>query len=239
LFIDEIDSLQDEALISVLRQLRDGYPNRPDDFPMSVGLIGMRDVRDYKVASGGSDRLNTASPFNIKDRSLTMRNFNGAEVGQLYQQHSSDTGQLFTQEAIETAYNLTQGQPWLVNALAKEIVEELVTDTSITITAEHIHQAKEILIARQDTHLDSLAERLREPRVKAIIEPMLAGLTLGDTPDDDRQYLVDLGLLRREQNAGLIIANPIYREVIPRVLTAGASDSLPSISPTWLTTEGC
>jgi hypothetical protein len=238
LFIDEIDSLQDEALISVLRQLRDGYPNRPDDFPMSVGLIGMRDVRDYKVASGGSDRLNTASPFNIKDRSLTMRNFNGAEVGQLYQQHSSDTGQLFTQEAIETAYNLTQGQPWLVNALAKEIVEELVTDTSITITAEHIHQAKEILIARQDTHLDSLAERLREPRVKAIIEPMLAGLTLGDTPDDDRQYLVDLGLLRREQNAGLIIANPIYREVIPRVLTAGASDSLPSISPTWLTTEG-
>jgi hypothetical protein len=238
LFIDEIDSLQDEALISVLRQLRDGYPNRPDNFPMSVGLIGMRDVRDYKVASGGSDRLNTASPFNIKDRSLTMRNFNAAEVVQLYQQHTDDTGQVFNFEATQTAYNLTQGQPWLVNALAKEIVEELVTDTSITITAEHIHQAKEILIARRDTHLDSLAERLREPRVKAIIEPMLAGLTLGDTPDDDRQYLVDLGLLRREPSSGLTIANPIYREVIPRVLTAGASDSLPSINPTWLTKDG-
>lgn len=238
LFIDEIDSLQDEALISVLRQLRDGYPNRPDNFPMSVGLIGMRDVRDYKVASGGSDKLNTASPFNIKDRSLTMRNFNATEVVQLYQQHTDDTGQVFNPDATQTAYNLTQGQPWLVNALAKEIVEELVTDTSIPITAEHIHQAKEILIARQDTHLDSLAERLREPRVKAIIEPILAGLALGDTPDDDRQYLVDLGLLRREPNAGLTIANPIYREVIPRVLTAGASDSLPSINPTWLTKDG-
>jgi hypothetical protein len=238
LFIDEIDSLKDEALISMLRQLRDGYRGRPTHFPVSVGLIGLRDVRDYKVASGGSGRLNTASPFNIKDRSLTMRNFNATEVGELYQQHTDDTGQIFTPLAVETAYNLTLGQPWLVNALAKEIVEELVTDTSIQITASHIHQAKEILIARQDTHLDSLAEKLIETRVKAIIEPILAGLTLGDTPNDDRQYLVDLGLLRREPNAGLVIANPIYREVIPRVLTRGASDSLPSISPTWLNKDG-
>lgn len=66
---------------------------------------------------------------------------------------------------------------------------------------------------------------------------MLAGSALGDTPDDDRQYLVDLGLLHREANAGLVIANPIYREVIPRVLTQGASDSLPAINPTWLTSS--
>jgi len=38
IFIDEIDSLQDEALISILRQLRDGYPSRPENFPLSVGL---------------------------------------------------------------------------------------------------------------------------------------------------------------------------------------------------------
>ena len=61
LLIDEIDSLQNQTLISVLRQLRDGYRSRPKNFPSSIGLIGLRDVRDYKVASGGSDRLNTAS----------------------------------------------------------------------------------------------------------------------------------------------------------------------------------
>ena len=70
IFIDEIDSLQDIALISILRQLRDGYQNRPDAFPQSLGLIGMRDVRDYKIATGGSDRLNTSSPFNMKIFSL-------------------------------------------------------------------------------------------------------------------------------------------------------------------------
>jgi type II secretory pathway predicted ATPase ExeA len=39
LFIDEIDSLKDETLISILRQLRDGYRGRPTNFPVSVGLV--------------------------------------------------------------------------------------------------------------------------------------------------------------------------------------------------------
>ena len=60
-FIDEIDALQDETLIAVLRQLRNGYPKRPHRFPHALALIGVRDVRDYKVASGGSRRLKTAS----------------------------------------------------------------------------------------------------------------------------------------------------------------------------------
>jgi hypothetical protein len=256
IFIDEIDSLQDETLISVLRQLRDGFPNRPENFPSTVGLIGLRDVRDYKVASGGSetvtgvgfrpgkllnpkgDRLNTASPFNIKVSSITLRNFNVEEVAELYQQHTEETGQIFTPEAITTAFDLTQGQPWLVNALAKEVVEKMVRDRSISITKEHILQAKEILITRQDTHLDSLAEKLREKRVKDIIEPILAGQTLPDTLADDRQYLIDLGLLRRDPAGGLVISNPIYREVIPRVLVQGTQDSLPHISPSWLNPKG-
>jgi AAA domain len=238
IFIDEIDALQDDALISILRQLRDGFPNRPGGFPQSVGLIGLRDVRDYKVAAGRSGRLNTASPFNVKVKSLTLRNFNQAEVTELYQQHTTEIGQCFTPEAIAHAFYLSQGQPWLVNALAKEVVEELVTDAAITITVDHINQAKEILIQRRDTHIDSLAERLREPRVRAIIEPMLAGQSLGETPNDDREFLIDLGLVERNPAGGLKIANPIYQEVIPRVLTSGTQDSLPVIQPTWLTPDG-
>jgi hypothetical protein len=47
--------------------------------------------------------------------SLTLRNFNEPEVAELYQQHTTDTGQIFEPEAIELAFDLTQGQPWLVN----------------------------------------------------------------------------------------------------------------------------
>ena len=236
--IDEIDSLQDDTLISVLRQLRSGYPNRPEGFPQSVALVGVRDVRDYKVASGGSTRLSTASPFNIKVKSITLRNFSKAEVAQLYGQHTSDTGQGFTPDAIQHAFDLTQGQPWLVNALAKEIVEELVTDLSQPVLVEHVETAKEILIRRQDTHLDSLGSILREARVRAVIEPMLAGQTLGDIPHDDIQFLIDLGLCTLGRQGGLAIANPIYREVLPRVLSQTPQASLPQIAPTWLTAEG-
>ncbi|MFN9861351.1 MAG: ATP-binding protein, partial [Pseudanabaena sp.] len=179
------------------------------------------DVRDYKYASGGSERLQSSSPFNIKVQSFTLSNFTFADVNRLYKQHTEATGQIFTTEAIDLAFLLTQGQPWLVNAIAKEIVEYIAKDPSIPITPELVNQAKEILIKRQDTHLDSLAERLREDRVRAIIQPILSGLELGDTPDDDRRYLLDLGLVVRSQEGGLKIANPIYQEVIPRVLSQG------------------
>jgi AAA-like domain len=238
IFIDEIDALRDQTLVSVLRQLRDGYQRRPKGFPSSIGLIGLRDVRDYKVASGGSERLNTSSPFNIKVESLTLRNFNESEVAELYQQHTTDTGQIFAPAATQLAFELTQGQPWLVNALARQLTEEIAPEPQITITPVMVEEAKEILIRRQDTHLDSLAERLREDRVKVIMEPILGSQELPQTSDEDRQYLVDLGLLRRESAGGLMIANPIYREVLPRVLAQGSQDSLPMISPSWLTTTG-
>ncbi len=238
LFVDEIDTLQNGAQISVLRQLRNGFRSRPKAFPQSVALIGLRDVRDYKVASGGSDRLNTSSPFNIKAESITMRDFTPQEVAELYQQHTDETGQVFSQDAVNLVFELTNGQPWLVNALARQLVEVLAPEPTTTITLELVQQAKEILLERRDTHLDSLAERLREQRVKAIMEPMLAGLSLPVTSNDDRQYLVDLGLLKRPQGGGLLVANPIYREVLLRFLVQGPQDSLPTISPSWLTADG-
>jgi hypothetical protein len=223
----------------VLRQLRSGFPRLPQAFPWSLALIGMRDVRDYKLAAGGSERLQSASPFNIKVDSLTLRNFTREEVAELYDQHTDDTGQVFLPEAVDRAFYLTQGQPWLVNALAKQLVEVLVCDATKSISAEQVDAAKEILIQRQDTHLDSLAERLRESRVRHIIEPMLAGETYGDVPSDDLRYVEDLGLCRLGPSGNLLIANPIYQEVIPRVLSNNVQRALPSsIQPTWLLPDG-
>ncbi len=237
-FLDEIDALEDDALISVLRQLRSGYRRRPQAFPVSLAVIGLRDVRDYKVMSGGSGRLGTPSPFNIAVRSLTLRNFTLNEVKELFTQHTAETGQVFTEEAVQLVFDLTQGQPWLVNALAKLCVEELVTDVNLPIEAERIAQAKEILIERRQTHLGQLADKLREERVRRVIEPMLAGTTLDDVPRDDREYVVDLGLCRRDAGQGLVIANPIYREILPRELAGAALASLSFVKPTWLNADG-
>ena len=225
-FLDEIDSLKDDLLLSILHQLRDGFTYRPTSFPWSLVLIGMRDVRDYKIRSGGSDHLNTASPFNIKARSLTMENFSAADVATLYRQHTTETGQIFTDEAVARAFELTQGQPFMVNALANVSVQELQPDPAQPITLSDIEQAREILIQRQETHLDSLAERLREERVRRVIEPILAGDALAEIPDDDRRFVLDLGLVSKVNGGHLQIANPIYREVIPRVLTTSAQNTI-------------
>jgi len=237
-FLDEVDALRDTVLLSVLRQLRDGFRRRPDRFPSSLALVGLRDVRDYKVGSSSSGTLGTASPFNIKVRSLTLRNFTAEEVAELYQQHTADTGQHFEPEALTLAYALTQGQPWLVNSLAKVTVEELVPDSSQLVRSTDIEHAKKVLIERRETHLDSLAERLREPRVRRILEPMLAGQALGDVPEDDLRFIQDLGLVRMGATGGLEVANPIYREIIPRALASTAMASLPAIPATWLRADG-
>jgi hypothetical protein len=222
-FLDEIDSLENEVLISVLRQIRAGHADRPRHFPWSLILIGRRDVRDH---------------INIESESLTLRNFTREEIAELYGQHTAETGQVFLPEAIDRSFYFTQGQPWLVNALARQLVEVLVPDPAIALTAADCDAAKEILIRRQDTHFDSLVGRLREPRIRAILEPMLAGEPLGDVPDDDLRFAQDLGLVRMTATGGLDVANPIYREIIVRSLSYGPQASLPQIATTWLTPEG-
>ncbi len=221
LLLDEIDALQDDALISVLRQLRSIYDARPKAAPSTVALIGLRDVRDYKVASGRSPHLGTQSPFNVSVASLTLRSFTQEEVGQLYRQHTDETGQIFTDAAVERAFYYTQGQPWLVNALAYELVTtQKIKDT---LTAEHVDYAKEQLILQRRTHLDSLADKLNEPRVRAVIEPILTGEELPfDLPQRDVDYCTDLGLIVKKPRENLMIANPMYREVLPRELTEPA-----------------
>ncbi|MGI5269848.1 ATP-binding protein [Nonomuraea sp. CA-218870] len=219
LFLDEIDAIQGNSMVSILSQLREGHNARPQGrpFPASVVLCGLRDVRDYKVASGGEPgRSNPASPFNIITKSLRLSDFTADQIGELYGQHTEATGQEFTKDAVERAFELTQGQPWLVNALAHEIVFEM--GVTGAVTAGQVEDAKERLIRARATHLDALVARLHEPRVERVIEPIVAGTwPSADTSfDDDVSYVHDLGLIRGTRD--LEIANPIYREVLLRVL---------------------
>ena len=241
LLLDEVDALVGDTLISLLRQLRAGYNQRPAHFPQTVILCGVRDLRDYRIHSRAEAAIITGgSAFNIRAESLRLGDFTAAEVITLLEEHTAETGQKFTPAALDRVWELTQGQPWLVNALAYEACFDIPAgrDRSLPITADLIDQAKERLIVNRVTHLDQLADKLREERVRRVIEPMLAGTLMENVPEDDRQYLVDLGLLRRDGAGGLVVANPIYREVLPRALAGGPQDTLPRITPTWLNPDG-
>jgi AAA-like domain len=235
LLLDEADGLVGETMVSFLTQLRDGYIARDrSPFPHSVALIGMREVRDYAVSSEQRREmswLGTTSTFNITAETQTLAPFTAGEVTELLDQHTAATGQRFEAPCCAAVHELSQGHPWLVNALADQVVRD-VRDRSVALTADHVDAARETIILERRTHIDSLLARLREERVRRIIAPMLTGAGLqADGLEDDLRYVQGLGLIRLEDGIWQV-ANPIYREVIPRALTFVMQTSIDQ-DPAW------
>ena len=237
LFIDEIDALVGDSLVSILRQVRSGYIDRPGAFPNSIVLCGVRDVRDYRIVLSNQDIITGGSAFNIKAESLRLGNFTPEEVRQLYMQHTEETGQEFDEACFPMIWEATEGQPWLVNALGYEVTMRMKgnRDRTVRIIPEMIYRAQEQIIYRRDTHIDILIDKLMEPRVKRVIEPILANAEEPDEEkmrDEDILYVKDLGLVVKERGKPIRIANCIYREIIPRELTASTQQQMLQ-DPLW------
>ena len=238
LLIDEIDALVGDTLLSVLRQLRTGYVDRPERFPRnSIILCGLRDVRDYRIHSAAENRLVLGgSAFNIKSESLRLGDFSQREIRALLAQHTAATGQPFTEEALALIGTRTAGQPWLVNALCYDACfrHKPGRDRALAITADAVVAAQERLILRRDTHIDDLASKLREERVRRVVEPILAGGDQIRCSEEDLAYARDLGLVARDADGPPRIANPIYAEVVPRHLNYVVQETLPQrMGGTW------
>lgn len=221
LLIDEVDSLWDDVLVSFLRQMRDGFQSRPVGFPQSVALVGLRDIREYKMkARGDNPSLGSGSPFNVKAKSILLPIFTKEEVVYLLDQHTRDTGQVFEKAAVDKIYHYANGQPWLTNALANEmVVEMLKNDYNQPITPDLVDIAKENLIAKRQTHLDSLVDKLKEERVRSIVMSIVTGSSPQfDNFNDAMLYCRDLGIITIDDP--IRFANPIYREIVTRMLNS-------------------
>ena len=174
----------------------------------------------------------------MRAASLRLGDFSRADVESLLAQHTAESGQAFTAEARAAIWDLTPGQPWLVNALAYEACfdNKAGRDRSRPITVAAVQDAREQVISRRETHLDQLADKLREDRVRRVVEPLLSG---GPSAEailvDDIEYVRDLGLVRRDDP--IAIANPIYREVIPRELTFSVQATVTD-DPAWYVGAG-
>ena len=234
LMIDEVDALVGDTLISLLRQIRAGYAQRPLAFPQSIILCGIRDVRDYRIHTSDKEIITGGSAFNIKAKSLVMGGFSADEIRSLYQQHTDATGQIFADSIFPKLWDDTRGQPWLVNALGYEMTWEdrEARDRNIPITQERYEAARERLIRSRQTHLDQLSDKLREPRVSQVVAAILAGEDqIDNIRDDDLQYVEDLGLIITRPS--IVISNRIYQEIIPRELTWAWQSGIPNQETAW------
>jgi hypothetical protein len=228
---DEVDTLEGETLISFLRQLRGGFASRGVGmFPISIALVGMRDLKDYITAAKGGKAPNPGSPFNIKEDSVSLTNFTKEDVINLFAQHTQETGQQITPEALDYVYEQSKGQPWIVNSLFKRATLRILDEASTeTVTLAHMLEARLQMIEARETHLDALGERLHDPRIRQVIQTIITGdlnPSMGRT-NRDVELAMDLGLIGWNTETGFTIANPIYEEILTRYLNSGYHDNLP------------
>jgi hypothetical protein len=227
-------------MISFLRQLRGGFMNRGvGKFPVSITLVGMRDLKDYITAAKDGVQPNPLSPFNIKEDSVVISNFTQTDVENLFAQRTEETGQTINRDALEYVFEQSGGQPWIVNSLFKRAtMRVLQEDDYSTITLEHIKEAREQMILARETHLDSLAYRMEDPKIEKLMATLITGsVDLELAKSEAFRICMDLGLVRLEKGVPSV-ANPIYREVLAREATFGAQAMIPEPEWQWEKPDG-
>ena len=237
---DEVDVLVGDTMISFLRQLRGGFASRGvGKFPISVVLVGMRDLKDYITKAKDGVAPNPGSPFNIKADSVQLSNFTKEEVVHLFAQRTEETGQQITPEALDYVFEQSNGQPWIVNSLFSRATLRILDEASTeTVTVEHIREAREQMVKARETHLDALAYRLEDERIRRVIESLIIGSDdISMLEGEPFRLCSDLGLIARTDN-GWTIANPIYREVIAREITFSSQEMMQKPEWKWQKEDG-
>jgi hypothetical protein len=227
---DEVDVLAGEAMVSFLRQLRGGFATRGIGvFPVSIALVGMRDLKDYITSAKGGIAPNPGSPFNIKKDSAVIGNFSKENLAQLFAQRTAESGQQITADALDFAWEQSRGQPWIVNSLFERATMRVLDRNDYsTVTVEHLREAREQMILARETHLDALSYRMRDPRVRRMMETLITGEADPDLVESEGfQLCQDLGLVAIERGVPTV-ANPIYREVLARHISHSTQYAIPT-----------
>jgi len=237
---DETDVLEGDPLISFLRQLRGGFAiRRPGIFPISIALVGMRDLKDYITAAKNGAAPNPGSPFNIKADSAVLSNFSQADTENLFAQRTEETGQAINMDAIEYIHEQSRGQPWIVNSLFMRATMRVLNEESTeTVTLEHVKEAREQMVLARETHLDALTYRMENPGIRKIMESLMTGASDPFLAESEEFRLcLDLGLVAKERGTPSV-ANPIYREVLARHLTYSPQLAIPEPEWQWKKPDG-
>ncbi len=112
--IDEVEGINKEYFGDFLHSIRNAYHSRENHCLKSVILVGVSNIVGIVQ--------DNASPFNIADN-LNVPYFTENEVYALLHQHEEETGQLFEEKVKAKIYQITAGQPGLVNGFAKVLVD--------------------------------------------------------------------------------------------------------------------
>ena len=205
LIIDEIEGLKEEKTLGLfMHTVRNLYHLKREYGLRSVILTGVSNITGIIQ--------DTASPFNIADQ-IQVPYFTREEVYDLLSQHERETGQLFENPVKEGIYEQTLGQPGLVNALARDLVEKKRPNGE-TIELRSLY-----------TTLDDFTEYYIDKNIaniiaKAKLYPKIVEEILFEEPlpfkitQEDIGVLYANGVIDRDPEGNCYIPVPIYKKAL-------------------------
>lgn len=128
----------------------------------------------------------------VRQPGLTRR-----EVAALYGLHGAETGQTFTGPALIRAERWSGGHPWLVCALARELVDGM--GLRGTVTRDHVDRAAARLLDAWPPFFDRLTAALDTPAVRRAALPLIPGTApVGPSAPADIERARSHGLLAND-----------------------------------------
>ncbi|MCI0698011.1 AAA-like domain-containing protein [candidate division KSB1 bacterium] len=206
LVIDEFDALPDDRISETMHLFRSMYHERDVHSLHSLMLVGVRNLSGVV--------LDHASPFNVADE-LEVPYFTKAEVEDLISQYEQESEQKFQKKVVAKIYDNTLGQPGLVNALCRELVEKYCTDRNKPVDMASFRKLLDyFLTERIDRNISNIVSKAREHK------DFMIKVLFGDSPmpfsvyDEQMKFLNSHGVIAKDEEGNVDVPIPLYKNVL-------------------------
>jgi hypothetical protein len=204
LIIDEVEGLQSpDVLNAFLHTIRSLYHKRKRYHLRSVMLVGVANITGILQ--------DNASPFNIADQ-IDIPYFTNKETRDLMEQHTRQTGQGIASEVIQGICDNTAGQPGLVNALARDLVEKRCPGTATIGMAPFFHTLDAFMRVYVDKNISNVVNKARQH--SEIMKQILFDGPVNYTTYDDRLSYLRVNGVIADRNGQCTIPVPIYQKCL-------------------------
>ena len=204
LIIDEIEGLNKDIFNQFLHTIRNLYHFREEHALKSVVFVGVSNILGVIQ--------DNASPFNIADN-LDVPYFTEEEVFELLEQHENETDQKFTNEVKAKIYEITSGQPGLVNGFAYKLVTDNLDKAEITLEdyykVEHWYLYEAI-----DKNIENIKNKAKVYR-RLMEELLFCEKTIPfNKHKESIKFLTAQGVIKKGKDGNIQFWVPLYKKVL-------------------------
>ncbi len=219
LIIDEIEALNPDLFSQFLHTIRNLYHSRESHVLKSVILVGVSNILGVIQ--------DNASPFNVADN-FDVPFFTQEEVTELLTMHETETGQVFEQNVKDKIFEITAGQPGLVNGFAYQLVEKNKGQEVIDYD-DYLKVEKWFLSEAIDKNVENIKNKAKQYR--KFIEALL--FTAKEIPfeidKEEIKFLYANGLIQKSENDNIEFRVPLYKKKLYKAFypyTNGEKDEI-------------